>query len=315
VIPRALIFGILAVVCYAVLAVSLSVIFPGEFGSASPWVWVVSGLLIALLGSALGHLSGRTQRESSLDPESDDLRTASGERQGGDDLLDLETIAASIAHDVREPLGVIRSFAEMLPDKYQDEEFRRTFEELVFHEVGRVNALLDGLLDLSRPSVASPKPVRISAVLERVLAGRRATFEKASLVLDVQAHLEDATVLGEGSRLAQVFTNLLQNAADACEPGGRVEVQSRRIRGHEAKAMEWKPASDELAEITVRDTGCGIPANRLEHVFKPFETTKENGVGLGLAITRKIVEDHGGRVLVESEEGKGTRVTVLLPLS
>lgn len=215
-------------------------------------------------------------------------------------------LALNLAHEIRNPLNAAVLQLHLLGrdvDKLSaDEEKRAALKSraaIVGDEIGRLNRLLTEFLELARPRGLAREPVHLPRLLDDVLELERETAlaRGVSLVRDLQ---EDGCVaIGDAEKLKQVLINLVVNALDAMKGGG---VLTATVR----------PAGD-LVEMSIADTGGGIDKEHLASVFDPFFTTKEAGTGLGLSIVRKIVDQHRGDVRIDSERGKGTRVTVAVP--
>jgi signal transduction histidine kinase len=234
----------------------------------------------------------------------------------GERLAAVGRMAASVAHEIKNPLVSIKTFAQLLPERYGDDEFRTSFSVLADQEIDRINSLVEHLLDLVRPSVVRREEVELVRILEDVLALTSVECSQKQLEVVRENWDTPSWVLGDPEKLKQVFVNLVQNAIQAMDPAGTLTLSLSLYRG-----IPPAGSKEELLHISpsgtivvgVADTGRGIAPNLLETIFEPFFTTKEGGTGLGLSISHKIVTDHGGKMLVESREGAGTRFTVALP--
>ena len=219
-------------------------------------------------------------------------------------LASVGQLAAGVAHEVNNPLGGILTFASLvLEDLRPDDPHREDMEEIVRQAV-RCRKIVTGLLEFSRQRETDMAPANVNQVLSRTLA----LLETQTIFHDVKVARRfdpniPSTVMDE-SQMQQVFMNLILNAVDAMEGHGSITIETRHSR--ERRELQ----------IRITDTGCGIPADIRESIFDPFFTTKDpgKGTGLGLAVTWKIIQTHRGRLEVESEVGKGTTFTILLPL-
>jgi two-component system, NtrC family, sensor kinase len=220
-----------------------------------------------------------------------------------DRLSALGTLAAGIAHEVRNPLVSIQTFFQLAPERLHDEEFFTTFLGMAAGEVKRISDLITELLSFARSPTRSLGPVNLNEVAERVatLLEPEARNHKLTLSRTLSPNLP--LVHADGDQIKQVLINLILNAIQATEPGGEVFVISR---------LAELPAGA-FGQLEIRDTGVGIRRDRLDDIFNPFFTTKDKGTGLGLAIAHQIIAEHGGSIVVESEEGQGTRFLVSLP--
>jgi len=230
-----------------------------------------------------------------------------------DRLAALGTLAAGLAHEIKNPLSSLQTFTRLVSRKFDDQRFRETFERVVPHELDRINRIVERLLELARPQRPSPKPVQVPALLERVLELYANQIEtKRITVLREYAH--DLPVLqGDAEHLYQAFLNLVANGLDAMGPGGRLT-----LRTAPSEDRDWltlgRRAPEHGVKVEIEDTGSGIALPAADRIFNPFFTTKDGGTGLGLALTHKIVEDHGGSITFRSAPGVGTTFQILLPL-
>jgi nitrogen-specific signal transduction histidine kinase len=233
-----------------------------------------------------------------------------------DRLASLGTLSAGMAHEIKNPLVSIKTFAQLLPERYQDSDFRETFSNLIGHEIDRIDSLVNQLLRFARPAKPVLKPMHVHDVLEKSLqlVGHRLYQKEIKLTRSWEADVD--TIRADADQLEQVFLNFFLNAMDAMNKGGELSVGTE-IR----PADEWVAAisgtngdSHEILRVTVRDDGEGIRSEDIPHVFDPFFTTKDYGTGLGLSVVHGIIQEHGGQIEVESELSKGTAFHILLPL-
>jgi len=228
---------------------------------------------------------------------SDRQRKANESLRRAERLKTLGEMAAGMAHEVKNPLAAIRSSAQILAGHVSGKDAE--FAGIVVSEVDRLNKVVNEFLEYARPAPLRREPVRLSALLDFCLKLLAPVIrDKGINVRGVYPEAE-AAVNADPAQLRQVFLNLILNAIQAVESQGCVEV-SVRVAGHETR-------------VTVKDSGPGIPPDKLKNVFEPFYTTKPGGTGLGLPIAQRIVAEHGGRLVVESVPGAGTTATVILP--
>lgn len=234
-----------------------------------------------------------------------------------DRLASLGTLSAGMAHEIKNPLVSIKTFAQLLPERYQDSDFRETFSNLIGHEIDRIDSLVNQLLRFARPAKPVLAPMHVHDVLEKSLqlVGHRLYQKEIKLTRCWEADVD--TIRADADQLEQVFLNFFLNAMDAMNRGGELRVETE-IRA----ANEWVAAisgtnggnTHEVLRVTVRDNGEGIRDEDIPHVFDPFFTTKDYGTGLGLSVVHGIIQEHGGQIEVESELEKGTAFHILLPL-
>jgi signal transduction histidine kinase len=208
-------------------------------------------------------------------------------------------IAAGLVHDISHPIQNIGNSCKLILKMYDDLEYRDLFRRTVDRELAAIKRVLDDLRNVARPIPLEHFPLDLNRTIADVLETMKPVAETAGLALN--AALTDAAPFIEGDvfALGRVYRNLILNAMQATAPGGDVTVSTALDR--------------DRARIVIADTGCGIPADRLPKIFDDFITTKRRGLGLGLAISRKIVEQLGGTIAVVSEVGRGTTFTLEFP--
>jgi PAS domain S-box-containing protein len=233
-----------------------------------------------------------------------------------DRLASLGTLSAGMAHEIKNPLVSIKTFAQLLPERYQDSDFRQTFSNLIGHEIDRIDSLVNQLLRFARPAKPQLEPMHVHQILEKslLLVGHRLYQKDIKLTRSWDANVD--TIRADADQLEQVFLNFFLNAMDAMKSGGELHI-STEIRGDEELVSPLTQSNGETREvlrISIRDSGEGIKPEDIPHVFDPFFTTKDYGTGLGLSVVHGIIQEHGGQIEVESELNKGTAFHILLPL-
>jgi signal transduction histidine kinase len=210
--------------------------------------------------------------------------------------------AASLAHEIRNPLTAIRVDLQSLEEKLPEESSLREPLESALTEIERLNQTVRDTLEVARRGRTGSDLVDLSGPLNAAAHAARPAFEARGAILTVQSSPEaPLTVRGDAGALEQLFLNVIQNAAQALASGGEALVRVDRDR--------------DSAVVAIRDDGAGIPPEDLERVFAPLFTTKEGGTGLGLTIARRIAQAAGGEIHVESTRGTGTSVEIRLPLA
>jgi len=235
--------------------------------------------------------------------------------QRADRLSSIGTLAAGMAHEIKNPLVSIKTFAQLLPQRYADADFRTTFIEVVPHEVERIDSIVSRLLDFARPRPVHFAPQDLRAIIEGVLALVENETRKQNIRIVKELPDFSMEVHGDDQQLHQLFLNLVLNSVDALAQSSRrvLTVCACLDRMHIRRNGQTPVLEAECVKVLLSDTGCGIPEESLAHVFNPFFTTKVNGCGLGLAVVHSIVREHSGEIDVSSELGLGTRFTVSLP--
>jgi signal transduction histidine kinase len=208
-------------------------------------------------------------------------------------------IAAGLVHDLSHPIQNIGNSCKLILKMFDDVEYRETFKRTVDREMVVVKRVLDDLRNIARPIPLERFPLDINRSVAEVVESMQQHSETAGVALRAELSPEPVFIEGDLFALGRVYRNLIINAIQATAPGGLVMVATE--------------ARDTRVQIRVYDTGCGIPPDRLGAIFEDFVTTKRRGLGLGLAISKKIVEQLGGQITVASEVGKGTTFTLDFP--
>jgi nitrogen-specific signal transduction histidine kinase len=227
-------------------------------------------------------------------------------------LLDRATfwtdLAASMSHEIRNPLVAIKTFAQLLPERFDDADFRKEFNQIVVSEIDRLDKIITQINNFAHPPELILKPIDVRASVKKGVEIARSRFGingKVEFETSLPSNLP--SVLGDETALAEVFAHLVANAAEASADRNkpRITLSAKPVReGQEPAAVV----------VTVRDNGTGIAPEIKEKIFSPFCTTKPRGMGLGLPIVKRTVFDHHGRVEVDSTS-RGTQVSVLLPVT
>ena len=237
------------------------------------------------------------------------LERAEAEARRSERLAALGRLSAGLAHEIRNPLGVIKGSAEMLSQKLQGAApLASELAEYISSEVNRLNAFVSRFLDFARPLHVELRPLHIAAVVDRALESVQGQLPhtKVKVVRQYAAGLPE--ILADEQLCERVFVNLIQNAYQAME--GQLDGQAGCLRVSIAPEASNGKAG---VGVTIEDTGPGVPADLREQIFNPFFTSKKEGVGLGLSIVAKIVDDHRGSLRLESDSARGARFRVFLP--
>jgi PAS domain S-box-containing protein len=240
-----------------------------------------------------------------------------------DRLAAVGRMAAMVAHEIKNPLVALKTFVDMVPRRAKDPTFIARFQDIVPKEVDRVNAIMEELLELSRPPRLSPRPLHVQEVIARCVAlyEQQAAERGIGIIQELAPGI--APVRADPEYLSRAVGNLAINAIQAMTTGGTLTIRTgsgvpwQSTLGEMTAHIDLGTAANSAQEfvfITLADTGTGMTSEQLDSLFTPFFTTKEKGTGLGLALTHKIIEEHQGHLHVESHFGIGSTFTILLPI-
>ena len=238
----------------------------------------------------------------------ENLKQSQDTLRRADRLSSLGLLTAGLAHEIRNPLVAIRTFTQLLPERYDDAEFREGFQGLALKEVDRICGLINDLLSFARPSKPNVALENVNDVVDNIVRILETQAKEKSTAISREFNDSLPKVWIDREQMKQVFMNLILNAIQAMKEGGSISIATRAI-----SRIGTEP-SGEFVQVEVRDTGIGIPEENLQHIFDPFFTSKDEGSGLGLAVSHQIVQEHGGFVTVESTLGKGTSFFVHVPV-
>jgi signal transduction histidine kinase len=302
---------------------------PGRFVSAMINRTVVAGVLIAVAYFAMTREERKAREEAArteLALQTEHLLRANAQRAELKDKLNraerlaaVGQLVASVAHEVGTPLHSIAWHVQALNEEPGVTEDMRKRITVVDSQINRVVRIIQDLLTSTQQRKPVFSPVPVEAVVQPVATLMGPSFVGKGVALKVEIDPTGPLVCGDAEQLQQVLLNLLSNALAATTAGGQVlvtvgtrpstpdELEARRLAG--------EPLAGTCVTITVRDTGCGMPAEHLARAFEPFFTTKAigNGTGLGLFLSRQIVSVHGGSLTIDSAAGTGTVVVITLP--
>jgi len=270
---------------------------------ARPLIAAYFGTSFAVLGYLFGALieSQRRERRANavVQAQAEAMAAARARLAQSEKLAALGQLAATVAHEVRNPLGVMRSAAQTLSETLPTGPDAAQASEFIITEIDRLANVVHSLLAFARPLQLEARPVRVSELFDRALLLARDEIDAKRLRVERHDAAALPPVQGDPDLLSQVLIGLLANAAEAVPPGGAIALDA--------------DARDGAVQLSVADSGPGIATELRARVFEPFFTTRARGTGLGLAIARQIVEAHGGRIEAGEAAGGGARFTVTLP--
>ena len=218
-----------------------------------------------------------------------------------DKLAALGTLSAGMAHEIKNPLASIKGMTQVLEENMHDASFLKKYHEIVERQIEKINSIVDKLLKFGRPQELLIEKLNLARVIDEVLSLLENQLKKAGTVVD--RLIVPCVIQADGEQLAQVFTNLFLNAIQAEATEIKIRMQGARY--------------DKVVGVNleIEDNGKGIAPDKLDKIFDPFFTTREEGTGMGLAVTYQIIKGHGGRIEVVSPAayGKGTKFLLWLP--
>ncbi len=227
-------------------------------------------------------------------------------------LAALGTLAAGMAHEIRNPLSSIKTFVQLLPRKHENEGFLEKFNRTVPRELDRINHLVEDLLDLSRVPKYTFAPVRIKALVQQIADSVHGDLQEGGINLHFDCPDDLPPVRADTHQLTKALQNIIRNGIQAMAGGGVLTITASYHENTEQQTeLDEVPA---YVELQFKDSGEGIAPADLETIFNPFFTTKVTGTGLGLSITHKVIMEHGGTISVSSEKGAYTLFTIRLPV-
>jgi two-component system nitrogen regulation sensor histidine kinase GlnL len=229
-----------------------------------------------------------------------------------DQLAMLTTLAAGLAHEIKNPLGGIKGAAQLLAMELQADSGLQEYTRVMIKETERINSIIEELMNLGKPRPAIMGEVNLAKVLDDIVLLQREAARGRNIEFVLSLDPSIPPVHGDENLLTRLFLNLVKNAREAIDRDGRIEVECKISAEYHMTTPGNRPSP--LVMVRIRDTGCGIPADEMERIFTPYYTTKPKGSGLGLAICQKIAEDHRGFLKLTSTPGEGTEIAVWLPL-
>jgi PAS domain S-box-containing protein len=258
---------------------------------------------IEVNAAPLRDAEGRTRGAVATLTDLSNVRSMEERIRQLDRLAALGRFASSVAHEIRNPLTGIATGVEYLSRGFPEGDERRVDVQYILREVTRLNTIITDLLTATRPRMLTLGPVSLSDVAARAIRTLAASIPEGRVEIRLEGADTWPKVLADTDQLYQVFLNLVQNALQAIEDQGEVVIRAHPV---------GKPPGSRV-QVEVADTGAGIGAEHVPHLFEPFYTTRPKGTGLGLFVAHGIVQRHGGSIEIESTPGQGTIFRLLLP--
>ncbi|MBL7130481.1 MAG: hypothetical protein ISS45_03625 [Candidatus Omnitrophica bacterium] len=337
VLQKGLVYSILVAfitIIYLIMVLLFERLLQGVVGYQSLIISILTALTIAIifipLKNKIQNFVDRVFFKGTFTQIAREKELLQQEVNRSERLKAVATFASGMAHEIKNPLTSIKTFAEYLPKKKNDSEFLNKFSKIVSGEVGRIDSLVHQLLDFAKPAPLNLQTVDINSLLDNILGflnndflkyrievikdyntdehGLKSTDDHGLNISGNSSQISGNSCLikADSNQLRQAFLNLFLNAIDAMPSGGTLTVSTRiKNRGSSIRQQLL---------ICVKDTGCGIPEEDLPHIFEPFYSKKESGTGLGLSIVYNIIKEHSGSIKAKSRLKEGTEFIIELPL-
>ncbi|MFH1147270.1 MAG: ATP-binding protein [Pseudomonadota bacterium] len=262
---------------------------------------MVSAVLMTVLFLVLRYIVARADRI--IYARALEQRRLEEQLNQSERLASLGEMIAAVSHEIKNPLGIIQSTAEMLEKKVRSFDPQNRLASIIFAEANRLNRIVTEFLDFARPQTLSIGACNTCEIVDRNLSFLEPELEKAGISVERNFVGDDAVIEGDQDLLYRALLNIFVNAIQAMPDGGDLTID-----------LSYTDEKKENLQISIRDTGGGIPPDIAPKIFKPFFTTKHKGSGLGLAIVNNIIRQHDGVIRIESREGMGARFVIDLPV-
>ncbi|WP_165000377.1 ATP-binding protein [Anaerophilus nitritogenes] len=227
-----------------------------------------------------------------------EIRKLESQVRTAEKLSAVGELASGVAHEIRNPLGIIKTISQTIYEDTEDEELKEGLE-IIIHEIDRANSVIQSLLNFAKPNIHEGKFQSIDGLIQDILLITKKYAQQNHIEMNYELQ-EDVKLFVDSEALKQAFVNIIFNAVQAMPDRGDLHVRL-------LKEKNW-------VKVSFEDSGIGISQEKIEKIFEPFYTTKDTGTGLGLSITHRIIEEHKGYMEVDSAIGKGTRIDVYLPI-
>ena len=211
-------------------------------------------------------------------------------------------LAAGIAHEIRNPLTSVKMIVQLLRSRFQEDEVGLESIQAILDEINRLEVIINGLLDFARPMELALKPTKVTDVVNDILKFMEPDMRHRKILLINRVDEELPAVMLDADRMKQVFMNVILNSMQAMPEGGELTIDYRY------------DSENCSVQVNISDTGTGMSQEVLDHAFEPFFSTKSGGAGLGLANVKKIMEQHGGDIQIETEADRGTEVIISIKI-
>jgi signal transduction histidine kinase len=226
-------------------------------------------------------------------------------------LTTLGEVSAGIAHEIRNPLAGIKASAQVLEESFSPGDHRSQLVSRIVREIDRSNELLKKFFHLAKPGKPKQEFVSLETLVEGIFLLLSSKMKKKEIIFEKIIDSEISDIYVDENQIEQVLINLFLNSLEALEKGGSIIIHLKMIENRDEVILE---NASKAVLLIVEDNGTGIEKENIEKIFNPFFTTKDDGVGLGLSISSRLIEENGGHILVESEFGEGTKFKLYFPV-
>jgi len=271
-----------------------------EYKSIVRFQYLVFGLSLVFMGLIFLALLLIVQKaERMIEERARAQRELEDQLHQAERLAALGEMVAAVSHEIKNPLGIIRSTAELMGTLPEAGETHRKLSSVITEESTRLNRIVTEFLDFARPQTPDIRECDLRDIIGKNIDFLRPELEKKGITIKAELDGRPLRLPADHGQLYRAFLNIFINASQSMENGGTIDVHVQEDKEH--------------FRVEIQDTGCGISQENLKRIFNPFFTTKDKGTGLGLSIVRKIIEGHRVTIAIKSQEGQGTRVEIFLP--
>ena len=309
VIQKSLVYSILVTltsITYIIMVLSFERISQSIIGYGDHVGSFLAAIIIAIifvpLRNRIQNIIDKLFLKKSIIEVSEENEYLRKEMAQAEKLRAVATLASGIAHEIKNPVTVLKTFNEYLPKKLKDEAFLKQYSEIVTNEINSIDQLIHDLLNFAKPSPPSLKRTEIHMLLNETLNLISSQLNKHNILLKKDYLNNEVYLMIDPGQIKQALLNIFLNAIEAMENGGTLTIRTVIT------------LNNQFVEIQIEDTGEGISRHDLSKIFEPFYSKKEKGTGLGLSITNNIIQFHQGRIEVTSQEKEGSCFSVFLPI-
>ncbi|MCP4671563.1 MAG: hypothetical protein GY857_09675, partial [Desulfobacula sp.] len=229
-------------------------------------------------------------------------------------------MTASIAHEIKNPLGVISGSAQVITNNERPMEMKEKAARFIMEEVDRLNQTLTSFLEFAKPAQPDFTRIDIINILEEILVSSQGLYDQKQYTIETDFPSRTPQIMADSNQIKEVLWNVFFNAVQSMPEGGvitftiKIEKASWKIKDRGIPIKRVPQQSSDFLALSIIDQGCGITQTQMEKIMDPFVSFKDNGIGLGLSIVSQIMKSHKGYIIIDSKHDKGTRIKLLFPL-